>query len=90
MSTELTETEWIWKDGKYVPWGEAKVHLLSLAVQFGTSIFEGIRCYDTEQGPDQCGDRDFPNGRKMEVSPRYVHELVYTCGHNRENDQNGG
>ena len=43
--------DWIWKEGEYVPWGDASVHLLSTAVQFGSSIFEGIRCYSTERGP---------------------------------------
>jgi len=51
MSTGLTGAEWIWKDGEYVPWGEAKTHILSLAVQFGSSVFEGIRCYETPKGP---------------------------------------
>ena len=50
MSTGLTEAEWIWKDGEFIPWGEAKTHILSLAVQFGSSIFEGIRAYETERG----------------------------------------
>jgi branched-chain amino acid aminotransferase len=50
MSTGLTEAEWIWKDGEFVPWREAKTHILSLAVQFGSSIFEGIRAYETERG----------------------------------------
>lgn len=45
------EARWIWKDGELVAWHEAKVHLLSLAVQFGSSIFEGIRCYATPDGP---------------------------------------
>jgi len=47
----LTKAEWIWKDGSFVAWDEARVHLLSLAVQFGASMFEGIRCYDTPNGP---------------------------------------
>jgi branched-chain amino acid aminotransferase len=51
MSTGLSEAEWIWKDGEYVPWEDAKTHILSLAVQFGSSVFEGIRCYDTPAGP---------------------------------------
>jgi branched-chain amino acid aminotransferase len=34
-----------------VPWHEARIHVLSLAVQFGSSIFEGIRCYGTDRGP---------------------------------------
>lgn len=45
------EAEWIWKDGDFIRWEDTRVHLLSTAVQFGTSIFEGIRCYDTPEGP---------------------------------------
>ncbi|MDQ3652359.1 MAG: branched-chain amino acid transaminase [Acidobacteriota bacterium] len=51
MSTLLTEAEWIWHDGEFLRWHEAKVHVLSLAVQFGSSVFEGIRCYATPDGP---------------------------------------
>ncbi len=51
MSTHIVEAEWIWKDGELVRWADAQVHLLSLAVQFGTSVFEGIRCYSTPDGP---------------------------------------
>jgi branched-chain amino acid aminotransferase len=50
-TSSLTGSEWIWADGDFVPWGEAKVHLLSVAVQFGSSMFEGIRCYETDNGP---------------------------------------
>jgi len=50
-TSALTGAEWIWADGDFVPWGEAKVHLLAVAVQFGSSMFEGIRCYQTERGP---------------------------------------
>lgn len=45
------EAKWIWKEGDLVSWHEARVHLLSIAVQFGSSIFEGIRCYATPDGP---------------------------------------
>ena len=51
MSTGLTGADWIWKDGEFIPWGDAKIHILSLAVQFGSSVFEGIRCYETSDGP---------------------------------------
>jgi branched-chain amino acid aminotransferase len=51
MSTQLTEAEWIWKDGEFIKWHDATTHILSLAVQFGSSIFEGIRCYETDNGP---------------------------------------
>lgn len=51
MATMLTPTEQIWKDGELIAWEDATVHLLSTAVQFGTSVFEGIRCYETPNGP---------------------------------------
>lgn len=51
MSGRITESEWIWKDGEFIPWHDARLHLLSTAVQFGTSVFEGIRAYDTDRGP---------------------------------------
>ena len=47
----LREAETIWKEGALIPWHEATVHLLSTAVQFGSSVFEGIRCYETPAGP---------------------------------------
>ena len=48
MALELQESEFIWKDGEFIRWRDAQVHLLSLAVQFGVSLFEGIRCYESE------------------------------------------
>lgn len=51
MSADKNAAEWIWKNGDFVPWAEANVHILSTAVQFGSSVFEGIRCYDTSRGP---------------------------------------
>jgi branched-chain amino acid aminotransferase len=47
----IREASLIWRDGQLVPWKDATVHVLSLAVQFGSSIFEGIRCYPTARGP---------------------------------------
>ncbi|MEM7416734.1 MAG: branched-chain amino acid transaminase [Gemmatimonadota bacterium] len=45
------EATWIWKDGEYVGWHDCQVHLLATAVQFGTSVFEGMRAYETPRGP---------------------------------------
>ncbi|HEX6132995.1 MAG TPA: branched-chain amino acid transaminase [Longimicrobiales bacterium] len=47
----IREAEWIWRDGEVIRWQDATVHLLSLAVQFGSSVFEGVRCYATPRGP---------------------------------------
>src|SRR3712207_1507044 len=39
-------------NGDFVPWDEAKVHVLTHGLHYGTGVFEGIRCYDTESaGP---------------------------------------
>lgn len=40
----------IWMNGKLVDWDDAKIHVLSHVVHYGTSWFEGIRCYDTARG----------------------------------------
>jgi branched-chain amino acid aminotransferase len=49
--SQLTATEWIWRDGAFIRWEEAQVHVLAHSLQFGSSAFEGIRCYSTPQGP---------------------------------------
>lgn len=51
MAGSFQEAEWIWSDGEFVRWADARLHVLSLAVQFGSSTFEGIRCYPTPNGP---------------------------------------
>jgi branched-chain amino acid aminotransferase len=48
---KLTETEWIWRDGEFIRWQDATVHVLAHSLQFGSSVFEGIRCYATPRGP---------------------------------------
>jgi branched-chain amino acid aminotransferase len=85
MSSRISEAEWIWFDGEFVPWHEAKLHVLSLAVQFGSSVFEGIRCYRTPDGPaifrlhDHL-ERLFNSCRvfRMEV-PYSMEELLEAC-----------
>ena len=51
MAKPLPKADWIWKDGEFISWDDARVHVMSLAVQFGSSVFEGIRCYHTPKGP---------------------------------------
>lgn len=41
----------IWFDGKFVPWMEANIHVMSHVVHYGSSVFEGMRCYKTPHGP---------------------------------------
>jgi branched-chain amino acid aminotransferase len=47
----ISEVETIWMDGELVPWHEAKVHVLSHALHYGSGVFEGIRAYETARGP---------------------------------------
>lgn len=46
----VKKVEKIWMNGKLVDWDDAKIHVLSHVVHYGTSWFEGIRCYDTARG----------------------------------------
>ena len=48
---KLNATDWIWHDGEFIAWQDANVHVLAHSMQFGSSAFEGIRCYDTPRGP---------------------------------------
>ncbi|MDQ3038273.1 MAG: branched-chain amino acid transaminase [Pseudomonadota bacterium] len=43
--------EWIWQNGSIKPWAEATTHVMAHALHYGSSVFEGIRCYDTPKGP---------------------------------------
>ncbi len=45
------EVRQIWRNGEFIPWDDAKIHVLSHVVSYGSSVFEGIRCYDTVHGP---------------------------------------
>jgi len=43
----IAKSEWIWQNGRLVPWDEARVHVMAHALHYGSNVFEGIRCYDT-------------------------------------------
>ena len=45
------KSEKIWMNGKFVPWDDAKIHIGSHVVHYGSAVFEGIRCYATPEGP---------------------------------------
>src|SRR5436309_800817 len=47
----LKATEKIWRNGEFIAWDDAKIHVLSHVVSYGSSVFEGIRCYETASGP---------------------------------------
>ncbi len=46
----VSKVDKIWMNGKLIPWDDAKIHVLSHVVHYGSSWFEGIRCYNTKKG----------------------------------------
>jgi branched-chain amino acid aminotransferase len=48
---KINETQFIWHDGEFVGWHDARIHVLAHSVQFGSAVFEGMRCYETPRGP---------------------------------------
>lgn len=51
MASVIPKTDSIWFNGALIPWEEARVHVLSHALHYGTGVFEGMRCYPTADGP---------------------------------------
>src|ERR1044071_7378426 len=82
---KITATDWIWHDGQFVPWADAQVHVLAHSMQFGSSAFEGIRCYATPRGPaifrlEDHLQRLAVSCRIYRMELRYsVDELVAAC-----------
>ncbi len=69
-------TDTIWMDGEFVDWEDAQVHVLTHSLHYGTGVFEGARCYDTEQGPaifrwDAHLDRLYESARPLD------HEIAH-------------
>jgi branched-chain amino acid aminotransferase len=50
MPAASGKTSRIWRNGELVPWEEATIHVMSHVVHYGSSVFEGVRCYETPQG----------------------------------------
>lgn len=83
----LPEAKYIWFNGELVPWKDAKIHVLSHVVHYGSSFFEGMRCYKTTQGPavfrlDEHVDRLFDSCKIYRVDLPYsrseIREAVLT------------
>ena len=47
----MTTSKFIWMNGEMIPWEKATVHVMSHALHYGSSVFEGLRCYETPDGP---------------------------------------
>lgn len=73
----LTPTEKIWHNGRFIPWDDAKIHVLAHIVSYASAVFEGIRCYDTEHGPAifRAGDHA---RRLLDSAKIYRMEIPYS------------
>ena len=73
----MQETEKIWMNGELVDWAEARVHVGAHGLHYGTGVFEGIRCYETERGPAVFRLDD--HLRRLQNSARLLYmELPYS------------
>ena len=78
-------SKYIWHNGKVIPWEDAKVHVMSHVLHYGSGVFEGIKCYNTDSGPqifrlDDHIDRLFASakayGMKVQTSKK---EIIDGC-----------
>ena len=77
----IPKAEVIWFNGEFVPWDEAKVHVLSHVLHYGSSVFEGLRAYDTAQGTAILGlkphvDRLFFSAKVARMEIPYSREEI--------------
>lgn len=73
----MQPTDYIWHNGEFVAWDDAKVHVLTHGLHYGTGVFEGVRCYNTPKGPAVF--RGLEHMERLVRSARlYYMELEYT------------
>ena len=81
----ITPTEKIWMNGTLVDWADARIHILTHTLHYGTGVFEGIRCYETKDGPaifrltDHIERLHKSAKIMMMPMPYSVEELVEAC-----------
>ena len=73
----MNTADLIWMNGEFVAWEDAKVHVLTHALHYGTAVFEGVRAYETDRGPAIFRHADHLD--RLEASARlYYMELPYS------------
>jgi branched-chain amino acid aminotransferase len=68
----MNKSEWIWQNGEMLPWEDAKVHVMTHALHYGSSVFEGIRVYKTPEGSKVF--RLFDHSKRMLESAK-IHRI---------------
>lgn len=77
----MPKSDKIWFNGDLVPWDEAQIHVLSHVVHYGSSVFEGVRCYNTKKGPavfrlGEHVDRLFDSAKIYRMEIPYTRQQV--------------
>ena len=72
---------WIWYDGQMVPWRDATTHVLTHTLHYGMGVFEGVRCYQTADGPaifrlGDHTDRFFNSARIFAMKIPFAREVL--------------
>ena len=81
----MKSTSFIWRNGEMIPWQDANVHIMSHGLHYGTSVFEGLRCYETPTGPAifRLGDhirRLFDSAKIYRMKTPHTHdEICQAC-----------
>jgi branched-chain amino acid aminotransferase len=79
----VNQSDLIWMNGEFVAWEDAKVHVLTHGLHYGTGVFEGIRCYDTELGPAVFRHREHLE-RLLRSAELYYMPVPYTVDQLRD------
>ena len=77
----MKEVGYIWMNGKFVPFKDANVHVLTHALHYSTAVFEGIRCYNTPNGSaifrlTEHVDRLFNSAKLYGMKMRYTKKQI--------------
>jgi branched-chain amino acid aminotransferase len=73
----LKPTAKIWHNGQFIPWDDAKIHVLAHVTSYGSSVFEGVRCYETKSGPAIFRAREHAR-RLLDSAKIYRMDLSYS------------
>ena len=79
----MDQVDLIWQNGELVAWEDAKVHVLTHGLHYGTGVFEGIRCYATEHGPAIFRHQDHLK-RLFKSAELYYMPIPYTLAELRQ------
>ena len=88
----IQKTDKIWHNGKLINWDDATIHVMSHVIHYGSSVFEGVRCYDLPTGPaifraNEHMRRLLDSAKVYRIDVDYTREqlvkgMLDTVGHN--------